>query len=467
MGNGLKKLPMWPIALTRAKPDKQTADSSSGVATDTSVKQAPRRLGSIVARLTSANALVMAFSLLTGPLLARSLGPSGRGAVAAVAAPLSLVPYILCIGLPTFVVREAARERPAGELLGSVGLIYLVIGIAAIGCSHPAAEYFAQGRAPVRVALLITFYTMPLLLMGTLLLGIANGQQRWSMVIGARLTPAIIGLASTVALYIFGLLNVTSAIVVLLVSAYASMVPTLGVLRGARPIRVRRSLMRESLHFGLPSWLWQISSTTNARLDQVLMVSLTSSSQLGLYAVAVSLASVSNVFASALGPALLPRVTKGDNAIVGRACCIALSAAGLINLALALSCPIVLPLLFGSKFHGAVPMSLILIAAAVPSAGTQVLTASLMSAGRPRFVAASEMVAVAITVGGLLLLVTPLGGVGAALVSFAAYTLTFLVLLVASKREFRLPLRAFIVPSASDLKSQAGLIKQALLRMRR
>jgi O-antigen/teichoic acid export membrane protein len=423
------------------------------------------RLGSIVARLTSVNALVMAFGLLTGPLLARSLGPSGRGAVAAVAAPLALAPYVLGIGLVTFVVRESARGRSTGELLGSVGLIYCVIGLIAVVLARPAAVYFAQGRAPVRVALLIGFYCMPIFLIGMLLLAIANGRQRWTMVISTRLLPAVIGLVATTALYALGILNVSEAIAIVLASNLVAIVPTLGVLREALPLKVRGSVIRESFRFGLPSWLWQISLLTNGRLDQVLMVTLTTSSQLGLYAVAVSLAGVSNVFSSALGPALLPRVTKGETAVVARASSTTLAVSIVMNIGLALACPVVLPLLFGASFRNAVPMAWILMAAAVPNTGTQVLTASLLSAGRPRLVAAGELTAVGITVGGLLFLVGPLGGVGAALVSLAAYAVTFGILAVGAMREFRLPLRELIVPTRHDLLAQGVLVWRLLTRM--
>jgi len=425
------------------------------------------RLGSIVARLTSVNAMVMAFGLLTGPLLARSLGPGGRGAVAAVAAPLALAPYVLGIGLVTFVIREAARGRSTGELLGSVGLIYLVIGMIAVVAAHPVAVYFAQGRAPVRIALLIGFYCMPIFLIGGLLLGIASGLQRWTMVITARLLPATIGLAATVALYVTGLLNVSEALAIVVVSNFLAIVPTLGVLKEALPLRVRGSVMRESFWYGLPSWLWQISLLTNGRLDQVVMVSLTTSSQLGLYAVAVSITGVSGVFSSALGLALLPRVTKGETALVARALSITLAVSVGMNIGLAVACPVILPLLFGASFRDAVPMAWILAAAAVPNTGTQVLTASLLGAGRPKLVAAGELTAVGITVSGLLLLVGPLGGVGAASVSLAAYSVTFVVLVVGAMREFRLPLRGLIVPTRRDLLAQGVLVRSQLGRIMR
>jgi O-antigen/teichoic acid export membrane protein len=403
-----------------------------------------------VARLTSANAAFMAASLVTGPLLARSLGPSGRGALAAVAVPVSLGPILLGLGLPAFATRETARGEPAESLLGSVGLVYLLIGAVAAAAAIPVSAYFAQGRHQVQVALLIAMLAMPLLLWGQLLLGIANGRQRWRMVLGARLAPAAVALVGTTLLFALGDLQVAQASGLVLLATFAAIVPTLGILRGMGRLRVSLKLVKRSLRFGLPAWLWQSSTLANARLDQLLMVSLTSAGELGLYAVAVSLAGISSVFAGALGPALLPRVAQGEEALAGRVCRMSLLVAALGGVGLAVLCPLALPLLFGARFTHAVPMALVLIAASVPNAGTQVLTSALLAADKPRIVAVGEGVSVAITVGGLLLLLGPLGGLGAAVVSAVAYTVTFAILLWGARARFSLSWRELLVPHRSE-----------------
>jgi O-antigen/teichoic acid export membrane protein len=418
------------------------------------------RLRAIVARLSGANAAFMAASLVTGPLLARSLGPSGRGALAAVAVPVSLGPIVLGLGLPSFATRETARGEPVESLLGSVGLVYLLIGALAAAAAVPVSGYFAQGREPVRVALLIAMLAMPILLWGQLLLGVANGRQRWRMVLGARLAPAAVALVGTTLLFALGDLHTAQASALVLLGTFAAIVPVLGVLRGLGRVRVSWRLLKRSLSFGLPAWLWQSSTLTNARLDQLLMVSLCSASELGLYAVAVSLASVTSIFAGALGPALLPRVAQGEEALVGRVCRTSLLVATLGGLALAALCPLALPLLFGARFAQAVPMALVLIVASVPNAGTQVLTSALLAADRPRVVAVGEGVSVAITVGGLLLLLGPLGGLGAAIVSTAAYTVTFAILAWGARARFALSWRELLVAQASECDPRPWLARR-------
>src|SRR5215510_11331898 len=87
------------------------------------------RISGVAARLTAASALGAATGFITGPLLARALGASGRGDLAAVQVPLALVPAVLSLGIPAFAYRTLPRGRSAKEVIGSLGLPLLVIGL--------------------------------------------------------------------------------------------------------------------------------------------------------------------------------------------------------------------------------------------------------------------------------------------------------------------------------------------------
>ena len=76
-------------------------------------------------------------ALVTGPLLARALGPDGRGVMAALMAPISLANLMFTLGLPDSLAYHVARGRIAtgpavkialigGMLCGAVGAIGLL-----------------------------------------------------------------------------------------------------------------------------------------------------------------------------------------------------------------------------------------------------------------------------------------------------------------------------------------------------
>ena len=112
---------------------------------------------------------------------------------------------------------------------------------------------------------------------------------------------------------------------------------------------------------------------------------------------------------------------------------------------------ILLPLLFGASFRAATPMAMVLLAASVPLAGASVLSTGLQADGVPLIPSIGEGIALVVTVVGLVLLLPPLQAMGAAIVSLAAYSASFLFQLLMAKRRIGTPLSAFLLPSRADL----------------
>jgi peptidoglycan biosynthesis protein MviN/MurJ (putative lipid II flippase) len=67
----------------------------------------------------------------------------------------------------------------------------------------------------------------------------------------------------------------------------------------------------------------------------------------------------------------------------------------------------------------------------------------------------TEGVALVVTIVGLLLLVPPLGGEGAAIASLAAYTVNLLALVVLARRRFGGSVAHFLLPRPADARAVA------------
>jgi O-antigen/teichoic acid export membrane protein len=255
-----------------------------------------------VARLTVANALAAAAGLITGPLLARALGASGRGDLAAILVPFSLAPSVLSLGIPAFAYRELPRGRAVDEVIGSLGLPVLAIGAAGAVAAIPVADALAGGRETVRLFLVIGFVCMPIVMAGGLLASGLGALERWRRVVATRLIPFAVAFAAIVVLYAVGRLTVATAAAFTLLGALLSLLPGLSLLTEAgRPV-FRIALAREGVAFGLKSWVGGLAMIANARLDQLLMITVVAPRELGLYAVATTLAGASNLATGALAP---------------------------------------------------------------------------------------------------------------------------------------------------------------------
>jgi O-antigen/teichoic acid export membrane protein len=249
----------------------------------------------------------------------------------------------------------------------------------------------------------------------------------------------------------------------------------LGILLGLRlwnSFRFDGGLLRQMLAFGAKVQPGAISQLANLRLDQMLMAAFLPTAQLGLYAVAVSASSITSVVPSAIRIVLTPTVaqadqrgTEGTTALEQR-----LHRYWLLNVAAGITLLVVLPWLlpaiYGSDFGPAVLPAEILVIAAVLLGGKQILTGASYGLGTPFLVSQSEIVSLACTVVGLVLLLRPLGITGAALASLFAYGVSFAVLGHRMRRVHALSLHAVLVPRAGDAAALAGRAREWVAGMR-
>jgi O-antigen/teichoic acid export membrane protein len=423
-------------------------------------------MSGIVASLTAANVLGAATGFITGPLLARALGASGRGDLAAVTVPLQLVPPLLGLGIAGFAFLALPRGRAVDEVIGSLGLPLLLIGLFTVAGAIPIADALAGGRHTVRAFLITGLLATPLVLVGRLVAVSLAATERWRAVFATNLIPFLLTFLAIVTLYVLGRLTVATAAVATIAGSLLALVPGISLLMTAgRPV-FRLSIAREGVSFGLKSWLGGLAQLVNLRLDQLLMITAVAPRVLGLYAVATTISGASGLATGGLAPPLMTRVAGGETYLLPQAVRIVVTATVGLNLLLSLLTPAILSLLFGPAFHGAIAMALVLLAAAVPYAGANVLSAGLQADGAPLIPTVAEGIALVITVVGLLTLLGPLGGMGAAIVSLAAYSSSFVFQLVMARRRTGVPVSGFLVPSRADARWARDLLSRIPLRLR-
>lgn len=432
---------------------------SAVAAPDSDVRSA-HGFGGVVARLAGLNGLIIVVAMVTGPLLARVLGPEGRGELTAVLTVLVFAPILLDFGLGDFVSRERARGTDRGTVIGTAMPLALGFSLLGVALALPVAELVGQDRAVVEKFVRISLLGSPVLVFGWMLIALARGDQRWSILYRWRLINALGSAVLIVGLALLGRLTVESAVMVTVVTSLVALVASLPALRGAGHWRLDRTLVRPALAFGARSWLIILCSASNYRLDQLVMAAVVSSAELGHYAVAVSLTAIALSFMGAVNVALLPRVAhEGAHAVprIARASAVVLACSlG----AVAASAPLLVPLVFGEDFRPTVVLVEILALGALLIGVSSVLGGALQGHGRPQDAARAQLVGLVITVVGLMLVLKPWGATGAALVSVVAYAAVLAGTLRASVRAFGVSPSTLLVPRAEDVRWLVGVIRQ-------
>ncbi len=365
--------------------------------------------------------------LITGPIVARALGPTGRGDIAAVIAPATLLVLILCFGFPTaaaYFVDEVPEER----LLITITAFGIVGGTPVCAALWFLAPAYLAGHSAVAL-----MWGRIMLVVIPLSVGMAAAlevRRRMNPGVGWnvwRSLPLLVPALATILLALAGRLTLS---LVLASYAIGSVLPL--ILLGSR-LRRQRPLVAPSmatLRHLLP-YAWRTASLGTAmsltnRLDQVVLVGLVSPAQLGLYAVAVMVASVTNPLTSGLSSALFGHLrgeTSETRALARfqKSLKVTLLVSSTVALGLGIVAPILLRIAFGTAFESATTALRLLLPGAVAFDVLGVITTKLFSEGRPGEASWAALVGAVLTVIGLVAFAPRYGIEGSAAVTSVAW----------------------------------------------
>ncbi|HEX7241528.1 MAG TPA: oligosaccharide flippase family protein [Longimicrobiaceae bacterium] len=385
---------------------------------------------------------LLGLSVATNVLLARALGPAGRGYHAVATAVTAMGVQAANLGLHSSNTYSAARDPSAVPHLFANSLL---VGFGGGGAAAAAAFAFFLLRpdlAPVYgwvavLGLAAVPFALTYLLLQSLLLGMHevrayNGIDAAVSVVSAAL---VVGLVAAGRVSVTALMACALAVSVVSFGWAAARVQR-NVLSGPHePERPSWPLFRTTLRYGSKAYLAALFAYLAQRADVFMLTRMLGSEETGYYAAAVSVAAVASVFPSVIGTILFPRLSSTADAaerwrFTLRVLGIAVAGMAVVAAGVVLLAPRVVLLLFGEAFMPAVaPLRWLMPGVLVLSANS-ILMNYFASIGMPRITVLSPALATVVNVGLNLALIPRLGITGAALASVAAYGTMLLASLV-------------------------------------
>ncbi|WP_344731548.1 oligosaccharide flippase family protein [Nocardioides fonticola] len=400
------------------------------------------------------NLAAPAVAILTAPMLARGLGVAERGDLAGATSPFMLAVAAATLGLPEAVVFLTARAGCVDRRLTRQAIIILT-GVGVIVAILLAVVVSPSLRTDAaRHACWISLFLLPWCLAIGSIRGAAMGIHAWGRVSAEKLTTASSRLVAISLLFAFGHLSVLTAATAIAGSMALGAVTYLGTFsahRGSVFPRPERPSF-DMLGFGVRYWSGSLAGTLLLRLDQLLMVPLTSSTELGLYAVAVSIAEVALVLNLALKDIMLATEAGDSNEerVVSFARLSTLLTTALGLFVLSASWLLVEPL-FGADFADSRIIIAILVLGIVVGNPGSICGAGMSGWGRPGLRSIAVAAAAAVNFGLVLILVPTYGGAGAAWATVAGNAVAGNLNIVFCRRYFGLSMSRFYGIRRSDL----------------
>jgi O-antigen/teichoic acid export membrane protein len=401
------------------------------------------------------------FSLVTNVILARSLGPEGRGVYAVAVLIPALISLFAQLGIsPANVYHFSKGLIEPDELIGHT--VALAFGLGSL-CFAGVAAYIVLSGSNRFLGIgseyvLVTCIAVPFLLLTAFLQGIFNGAQRF----GEYNLVLLSQYASTSIALIVAMVVLRGSTMAAVIAWTASSIAT-AALAGRRvtalgrlSLRLRRATLRKLFRFGLISYMSSLTSFANYRLDVVIVNLFAGARQVGLYAVATGLAEMVWYLPNAAGIVLAPKVASSDpregDRITEMVCRVVVLCALVLSAVLALTAPVVVVLFFGSAFADSAWAVWLLLPGIVTFSVARVLSMYLLGKNMLKVDLMASAAGMAVTLGLDLLLIPRFGFLGAAAASSIAYTSAMLVDLWWLSRRTDISIPRLILARPSDVE---------------
>lgn len=410
---------------------------------------------------------------VTGIILARGLGPDGRGVYGLVNETALLFSTLAALAIAESSIYLAGQRKFGLETLLSNALAWL-LGFAALCTALIAVEGIAQfsvlGMSPTELAIALAGATLIMLSSTAGFFLLAQGRVEARTAVSV-LEPflRLVGVVGAVA--VAGL-TVLGAISAWLAAIFVSAAVCLFLL--GRRVRVRPGVnleaLGEQLSFGVRGHLGWAFQALNHRLDVFLVSYFLGTSAVGHYAVGFNLAEVSWWVPLSLAVVLFPKASAMDaeaNAQMSAAVCrrtLVVTLAAILGL-MAVAQPLVI-ILFGNEFRDSLVPLYILAPSGLFYTIHKVLSSSLSGQGLPQASLYGGLVSVPLLIGLDLVIIPRFGIGGAAVVSDIAYGVNAAVMLSLFLRVTRLPVRQVLLLNRSDLLVFRSTLETAIKSLR-
>ncbi len=385
-----------------------------------------------------ANIFIVCINIGTGVLVARLLGPAGRGEQAAIILWPQFLASVLTLGLPSALLYNLKRYPDRAPqlfssalLLGTgMGLLSALAGVLFIPLwlneYSPEVARFAQWL----------MLTTPLVMFSIVFSAALQAREEFAFYNAVRYLPPLLTLLTLGLLALVqGLTPFSAALSYILPVVPVFLWMLVRLWRFYRPAWQGLGLaLKRLVSYGLRSYGVDLLGTLSRQLDQVLVVGLLAPAMMGLYVVALSAARLLEVFQSAITAVLFPKASgrpiEEVVALTGRAVQINTTISLLAAACLALFGPWALSLVYGQEFLGAVGVFRLLLFEAVFGGCAWVMAHAFLAAGRPEIVTVVQGVGVGSAVLLVLVLVPRYGleGAGLAVSISSAVRLVLIIL---------------------------------------
>ena len=392
-------------------------------------------------------------------ILARVLGPTGKGQITAIILLPMVLSALFAFGFMQGNVYQGAKNpKETSKLItNSIFMVIAVAPLALIAGWYSLPLFLHTRNATTLIAGRVALLAIPLLLFQGFINGLLRGWQKIDQFNLVTIIRKLTFLLFLAALVLFFNTSLTLIALTWIIAISLSSFLAFGfALKGnSYKFLGDKRLIYKTISYGLKSYLGSLSSWGNLRIDQLLIAALFTASSLGIYSVAVTMSESLWLAAFAVAAVVFPvasGLTESEaDKLTAKASRVTFSLLMAVAVPLFILAPQVTILLFGKQFQRSALLLRILLPGTVAFGVGKVLTSGLMGTNQPFKFSIAQMVALISTIIFAPPLIFFYGAIGAAVASNIAYGLFLITGIYYFLKSSRLSLREISLVGKSDL----------------
>jgi O-antigen/teichoic acid export membrane protein len=387
------------------------------------------------------NLLTTILGLVGSVILARWLGPSQRGIFTAIILIPNVLQYFINFGLSSatvyFTALPQSDKHKIWSSIFSIGTIQSILGIL-LGWIF--IHFYLPKFSPNAVHLgYIYLFTIPMWLLGMYATYMLQGESYFKIV---NILKSIIPTGYCVGIIMLRLLNILTVANMVYIQLCIQFIYLIisflllykNVLKSFS-FNIDLGYAKKIINYGLKVWIGDISQLANTRIDQFLIGFFLDSHDLGIYMVAFSVASFSNIFSNAFKTIIIPTIASETVFIkkVNETIFFFKSywlPSLIFHIIFAFSVSILIPLVFGSEYEKSIFICQILIVGFVFINAKSLLSGAMQGMEFPEIVSIVEVIGMIVSLIFCFFLIKNNGLTGVSFGLSLSYFSQFFVLII-------------------------------------
>lgn len=408
--------------------------------------------------------LLFFFSFIATIILARVLGPSGKG----VYSLILLIPGVMMtfgsfgidsanvyfIGSKRYKIQDVVSNSLILAILLGFILILIFWGMLHFGSFQ---RFIYSNQIPVFYLWMVVL-TIPVSLLLNYLRGIICGKGEIINYNKTRLLEIALQLVAVATLLLIFKKGISGAVSSYVFSIIGAALFTIILVKKITNFHLflNKKLLKDSAIYGGKVSVANATSFFNYRLDMILIAMFLAPAAVGLYSIAVGIAERLLMIPGALATVLFPKISSLSgleaNNFTPKVARHTFSIMIIASLLLAIFAVPLIKIVFGSAFSPSVLPLLILLPGIIAFGLGGVLAADLSGRGKPEIAIYSSLACLIVNISLNILLIPKLGISGAALASSVAYWVDTVIVIVAFLKISKKPLAEVLLIKTQDFK---------------